>query len=256
MKILTNLIVVSTLTCFLTLSNIVFADESVKLFSPEKEAKLIALLKKASKEERDPILTYLLFNQFELSDQQKNPLSWDATAWIGRDAHKIYFRTEGENVSGKTDSENQLLYSHPILPFWDIQAGLTFDQRNEFKNQNWAAVGIQGLAPYFFDTSTYLLLNKDNVGIRFDGEFDFKFTQRLILTPQIKFNYYAKDQPLYGVGSGLSSSELGIRLRYELNRKLAPYVGVKWQKKYGTTAQLANNYATDVSLVAGVRFWL
>ncbi|PCI63278.1 MAG: copper resistance protein CopB [Gammaproteobacteria bacterium] len=263
MKIFTHVIVMATLSCFLTLSNKVSANtdlaaDPVKLFSPEKEAKLIELLKKAGKAERDPTLFYLLFDQLEFSSQQQNPLSWDSTAWIGRDSHKIYFKTEGESVSGETDSENQLLYSHAIFPFWDVQAGATFDQSTEGKDQNWATVGVQGLAPYFFDTSIYLLLNNNNAGVSFDGEFDFLFSQRLILTPQIKVNYYSQDQPEYGIGSGLSSSELGVRLRYEINRKLAPYFGVKWQKSYGATADLlkqANTKSSDVSVVAGVRFW-
>ena len=265
MKKFTNVLTIATLSCFLTLSNTVSANagsantvsatDPVKLFSPEKEAKLIELLRKAGKKERDPTLFYLLFDQLEFSSQQQSPLSWDSTAWIGRDSNKVYFKSEGESVSGATDSENQLLYSHAIFPFWDAQAGLTFDQSNGSKNQNWATIGVQGLAPYFFDTSIYLLVNKDNAGIRFDGEFDFLFTQRLILTPQIKVNYYSKDQPQYSIGSGLSSSELGLRLRYEFSRKFAPYLGVKWQKNYGTTAKLTNTKSADFSVVAGLRFW-
>ncbi len=258
LKISKNAIVIAILSCFLGLSINVFAADAVKLFSPEKEAKLIEMLKKAGKEERDPMLFSVLFDQLEFSDQSQSPLSWDSTAWIGRDSHKIYFKTEGEKTSGETDSENQLLYSRPVYPFWDVQAGITFDQSTENKNQNWATLGVQGLAPYFFDTSIYLLANKDNVGIRLDGEFDFLFTQRLILTPQIKANYYTQDQPEYGIGSGLSSSELGVRLRYEFSRKFAPYLGVKWQKNYGATADLlkqANTKSSDISMVAGLRFW-
>jgi len=258
MKIFTHAIVIATLSCFLVLSNTVFAAEPVKLFSPEKQEKLIELLKKEGKKERDPTLFYLLFDQLEFSDQSQNPLSWNSTAWIGRDSHKIYFKTEGETTFGETDSENQLLYSHPVFPFWDVQAGVTFDQSTENKNQYWATVGGQGLAPYFFGTGISLLLNNDNAGIRFDGEFDFLFTQRLILTPQIKVNYYSQDQPQYGIGSGLSSSELGLRLRYELSRKFAPYLGMKWQKSYGSTADLLKQEktkASDVSMVAGLRFW-
>jgi len=258
MKISINAMAIATLSCFLGLSSNVFADDTVKPFSPQKEAKLIEMLKKAGKAERDPTLFYLLFDQLEFSSQSQNPLSWDSTAWVGRDNHKIYFKSEGESVSGEIDSENQLLYSHPVFPFWDVQAGVTFDQSTESKNQNWATVGMQGLAPYFLETSLYLLLNNDNAGIRFDGEFDFLFTQRLILTPQIKVNYYTQDQPEYGIGSGLSSSELAVRLRYEINRKITPYFGVKWQKSYGSTADLlkqTNTKSSEVSAVAGLRFW-
>lgn len=261
MKIVKNTIAIATLSCFLGLSTTVVATDTVKLFSPEKEAKLIEMLKKAGKAERDPMLFSLLFDQLEFSSQQQSPLSWDSTAWIGRDSHKLYLKSEGESTSGETDSENQLLYSHAVYPFWDIQAGVTFDQSSggeSSKNQNWATIGMQGLAPYFFDTSIYLLVNKDNVGVRLDGEFDFLFTQRLILTPQIKVNYYSQDQPEYGIGSGLSSSELGLRLRYEYSRKFAPYFGAKWQKNYGATADLLNQSNTknsEVSLVAGLRFW-
>ncbi|GEM_PF-1458111 len=215
-------------------------------------------INKMAKKERDPLLASLLFDQFEVSNETDNPISWEMNAWIGTDWHKLYFNSEGKQVNGKGESENQLLYSRPIAPFWDLQAGLEVDLNEESKQNSWAAIGIQGLAPYFFETTAYLIANDQNVGFKLDAEYEALFTQRLILTPQFKLNAYSADQTQYGIGSGLSSTELGLRLRYEISRKFAPYIGIKWSKAYGKTADLittGGGEAENSSAVAGIRFW-
>ena len=93
---------------------------------------------------------------------------------------------------------------------------------------------------------------------RLEGSYDERITQRLIFQPRAELNFSAQDMPVIGVGSGLTDFELGARLRYEIRRELAPYVGVEWSRKAGDTARLARLAGEDpdaVSFVAGVRVW-
>lgn len=207
--------------------------------------------------ERDPLLTYFLMDTLEISSQTDNPTSWDATAWIGKDWHKLYFKTEGETLNGQTESENQLLYSRPIEKFWDLQMGLGYDT-TPHKNQTWGVIGFQGLAPYFFETNAVLLANDKNIGFRLDTEYEALFTQKLILTPSLKLSAYSSDDESMGIGSGLSSAELGLRLRYEFSRKFAPYIGIKLNQAFGKTSDYVKSEGGDeseTSFVAGLRFW-
>lgn len=215
-------------------------------------------LNKMAKSERDPFLASVLFDQFEVSSDTDNPISWEMNAWAGTDWNKVYFNSEGEQNNGKGESENQLLYSRPIAPFWDIQLGVEADLTEEDKLNTWGVIGVQGLAPYFFETRAYLVANMDNIGFKLDAEYEALFTQKLILTPQFKLNAYSSDQTQYGIGSGISSMGLGLRLRYEITRKFAPYIGIKWNKTYGKTADLATaggGKTENSSAVAGLRFW-
>jgi copper resistance protein B len=182
--------------------------------------------------ERDPLLTYFLMDTLEISNDSGNPTSWDATAWVGTDWHKLYLKTEGENVNGQKETENQLLYSRPIKRFWDIQMGLGYDTTPE-NTQTWGVIGLQGLAPYFFETNVALVANDQNIGLRFDTEYEALITQKLILTPSIAFDVYSNNDPQMGLGSGLSSSQAELRLRYEFTRKFAPYIGVTHNHTYG-----------------------
>jgi copper resistance protein B len=207
--------------------------------------------------ERDPLLTYFLMDQLEVSDQTDTPTSWGATAWVGKNWHKLYLKTEGESVNGQTESENQLLYSRPIESFWDIQMGLGYDTTPE-KDQSWGVIGLQGLAPYFFETNAVVVANDKNIGFRFETEYEALFTQKLILTPSLKFSAYSADDESMGIGSGISSSEFGLRLRYEFSREFAPYIGLKFNKFFGKTAdyvEAEGGKDSETSLVAGLRFW-
>ena len=207
--------------------------------------------------ERDPLLTYFLMDTLEISNQTSIPVYWGATAWIGKDWHKLYFKTEGESVDSQVESESQLLYSRPIEKFWDVQMGLAYDS-TPHKNQNWGVIGLQGLAPYFFETNAVILANDQNIGFRLDTEYEALLTQKLILTPSLKLSAYSSDDEFMGIGAGLSSAELGVRLRYEFSRKFAPYIGVKFNQAYGTTAdyiKAEGGEKSETSLVAGLRFW-
>ncbi|HEC13327.1 MAG TPA: copper resistance protein B [Acidiferrobacteraceae bacterium] len=208
----------------------------------------------------DPLLSFVKVDQFELRDAEGgNSFVWDAQGWVGYDLKKLWIKTEGERVGGETEeAEVQFLYSRSFARYWDVQAGWRRDIRPE-PNRDWAVLGVQGLAPYFFEVDAALFVGTDGrTAARLEAEYEFLITQRLILTPDIEFNLYGKDDPLTGVGSGLSDMELGLRLRYEIRREFAPYVGVNWIRKFGGTADFARVVGAstnDVQWVAGLRAW-
>lgn len=150
-------------------------------------------------------------------------------------------------------SQNELVYSRAIKPMWDIQVGLAYD-KNADESQTWGEVAISGLAPYYFETRAAVLINDSgNIGLRIDLEYEALLTQKLILTPSLEADFYTKDNPEMNLGSGLSSVEAGLRLRYEFKRKFAPYVGAEWEKTFGDTRHY--NAVDNIHMVYGVRFW-
>ncbi len=210
--------------------------------------------------EDDPILFKFMIDQLEYRDGDAgNPWVWEADAWIGRDLNKLWIKTEGEYVDSETEeAEGQFLYSRAILPYWDVQAGW----RREFRprpNRDWFALSLQGLAPYFFEVDASLFVGEEGrTAVRLQGEYELMFTQRLVLSPEIEINLFGKDDPGRGVGSGLSDLELGLRLRYEVRREFAPYVGVNWEKVFGETADFARDEGeptSDTQFVIGFRAW-
>lgn len=186
--------------------------------------------------------------------------TWDAQAWYGDDYDKLWIKTEGEGVQGDRieDAEIQALYSHLISPFWNVQAGLRYDIRPD-PGRSHAVFGFQGLAPYWFEIDQALFVSEDG-DVSFRGEFEYEllFTQRLILSPRLEINLAAQDVPEYGIGSGLNSTEMGLRLRYHIARELAPYIGVSYEQKYGETKDIAEREGestSTTSFVVGVRAW-
>lgn len=185
---------------------------------------------------------------------------WDAEAWFGGDIDKLVLKSEGEGrFGGALDKgEAQALWAHAIGPYFDVQAGI----RQDFgpgPSPTHAVIGFEGLAPYWFDVEGALFLSqKGDVTGRFEGSYDQRLTQRLILQPWTELNFALQDVPAQGIGSGLSSVELGLRLRYEFIREFAPYVGFVWERRIGRTARFARAAGEDPSrpaFVAGIRFW-
>ncbi len=210
--------------------------------------------------EDDPLLLTVILDQIETRDAAgDNTLSWDAQGWLGKDFHKIWFKTDGERTAGNTDeAELQFLYSKAIARYWDFQLGV----RHDFEpspSQSWVAIGFKGLAPYFFDIDAAAFIgDSGRVALRFEAEYELLITQRLILTPDIEINLYGQNDPDVGIGAGLSDLEAGLRLRYEIRRQFAPYIGVNWSRLFGNTADFANIAGRDTSeaqLVIGLRAW-
>jgi len=210
--------------------------------------------------EDDPLLLTVILDQLEMRDVGgDNTLSWDGQGWLGRDLHKIWFKTDGERTAGSTDeAELQFLYSKVIARYWDFQLGV----RHDFKpspSRSWAAIGFKGLAPYFFDIDAAAFIGESGrTALRFEAEYELLFTQRLILTPDIEINLYGQNDPDVGIGAGLSDLELGLRLRYEIRRQFAPYIGINWSRLFGNTAdfaRIAGDKSSETQLVIGLRAW-
>ena len=208
----------------------------------------------------DPVLAKFMVNQLEVrSTDGPDPRVLEAEAWIGRDLNKLWLKADVEYVDGKTEeAEVQALYSRAIAPYWNFQVGWRHDRRPK-PSRDWLAIGFEGLAPYWFEIDAAAFIGESGqVGARLEAEYEVMFTQRWVLSPELKVNLHAKNDEATGTGSGLSDTELGLRLRYEIRREFAPYIGVNWVKKYGNTADFARQDgedSNDVQFVAGVRAW-
>ena len=207
--------------------------------------------------EDNPLLTMVKVDQLELSDGDAS--TWDAQAWLGKDLNKLWIKTEGEVVDGDLEeAEYQFLYSRAIAPFWDAQFGWRHDSKPT-PDRDWLAIGIQGVAPYFFETDIAVFVGeKGNVGLRTEFEYELLLSQKWILTPEVEANFFSKNDTELGIGSGLSDVSFGLRLRYEIKREFAPYLGVEWTKQFGETADLIKDEggdSRDVQWVLGLRAW-
>lgn len=208
------------------------------------------------------IFYYLLFDQLEYQvNDSQNIFNWDVSGWVGGDYQKFVFKTEGD-VSlddGNGEAELQFLYSKQVSPYWDLQVGLRYDQLygDKGNGRGFAVVGIQGLAPYFIEIDSALFIShQGDISARFKAEYELLLSQRLILQPKIETNLAIQQVEEFGIGSGFNNLELGLRLRYEINRQFAPYIGISWNKLFGNTANFAEEEgesSDDVKFVAGVR---
>ncbi len=209
--------------------------------------------------EDDPLVTKIMIDQLETRIVDgDDPLVLEAQAWIGYDLDKFVIKADVEQVKNNIEElELQALYSRAVDPYWDLQIGVRQDQKP--LERNWLAIGFQGVAPYWFEIDTALFIGESSqVGLRFSAEYEWMITQRWVLSPEIEFNIHSKDDEAVGTGSGLSDSQIGIRLRYEIKREFAPYIGINWNNKYGNTATFARDEGEKVSstqFVAGVRAW-
>jgi copper resistance protein B len=198
------------------------------------------------------IFAHLLVDQFEARLGSSDAFWWDAQAWVGTDENRLYLLTEGEGASGAvTDGQHELLYDRPISTFFDVQAGMRTDL-DSARSRSWAALGIAGLAPYFLQLSgTLYASDGGHYAARGTVAYDLLLTQRLILTPAVELNAYSRPDSVRLTGSGLSGIEAGLRLRYEITRKFAPYLGVSYERNAAPGVTLN---ATRVAV--GVHAWL
>ena len=204
--------------------------------------------------------SFVLFDRLEAWDADHGRgQAWEAQAWIGGDLSRLWLRSEGERVDGHTESANlEVLYGRSVSARWDVVGGV----RHDFQPgspQTWAAIGLQGLAPYKFEVqATAYLGESGQTAANIEVEYELLLTNRLILQPLVELEWHGKDDPRRGVGSGLGKLEAGLRLRYEFTRRFAPYVGVVHERAFGGTADLheaAGEDARDTRVVAGLRLW-
>ncbi|MPS71433.1 MAG: copper resistance protein B [Novosphingobium sp.] len=203
----------------------------------------------------------VMFNLAEYQARKgRDGYRWDGEAWLGGDINRLTIKSEGEGVlrKGVEAAEVQALYSRAIGPYFNLQAGV----RHDFKpgpSRTYAVIGFEGLAPFWFEVEgAAFLSDKGDVLGRLEGYYDQRLTQRLVLQPRVELNLAAQDVPENRIGAGLSSAELGLRLRYEITRQFAPYVGISYEAKTGQSARYARtdgDDSTTTSFVAGVRVW-
>ena len=186
--------------------------------------------------------------------------AWDIEGWYGGDIHRMWLKSEGEGEPGGRieDAEIQALYSQAISPFFDARFGIRHDVRPD-PDRSYLAGGIHGLMPFVFEVDAALFLSeKGDLSGRVEAEYDLQIAQRLVLQPRIELEFAAQAASELGIGSGLNSIEAGLRLRYEIRREIAPYVGIAWERKLGETADFALLSGEDersLQLVVGARFW-
>lgn len=203
----------------------------------------------------------VLFNLAEYQARRgRDGYRWDASTWFGGDINRLAVKSEGEGSFGEPidHGEVQALWSHAVDPYWNLQGGIRQDF-GKGPDRTYAVLGIEGLAPYWFDLGASAYVStKGDVLARVEGDIDQRITQKLILQPRLEANFAAQDIPENAIGSGLSNLELGLRLRYELRKEFAPYIGVSWDRKFGDTARYARaagEHVSSTSFVAGIRFW-
>ncbi|HJS11524.1 copper resistance protein B [Sphingopyxis sp.] len=213
------------------------------------------------KENGAQTIAFISFNLAEYQARKgRDGFRWDGEAWYGGDINRLTLKSEGEGAFGDgiESAEVQALYSRAIGPYFNAQAGIRQDL-GPGPDRTYATIGFEGLAPYWFEVEGALFLsNKGDLLARLEGYYDQRITQKLILQPMAEMNFALQDVPETGVGSGLSDVELGLRLRYEVVKEFAPYVGVEWARKVGDTARFARAAGEDpsgVSFVMGVRAW-
>jgi len=186
---------------------------------------------------------------------------WDVQGWSGGDINRFWWKSEGEGEfgGGLEEAEVQALYSRAVRPFWDVQAGVRHDFRPEAEDTTHLVLGVQGLAPHWWEIDAAAFLSADgDLTARVEAEYDQRITQRLILQPRIEVELSASDIPELETGSGLAFVEAGLRLRYEFHREFAPYVGVEWSGAFGDTAdyiEAAGGETDDTRVVVGLRAW-
>jgi len=203
----------------------------------------------------DPLRATLLADRFESASGQWSKwerVVWDVSANAGYDLDKAYLYSEGSKDPQGSESQNELVYSRAMAPYWDVQIGAEADTADS-ETVGWGVLALQGLAPYYFETRLRVMINDQAIGVNAEAEYEMLFTQRLILTPRVEAQAYSSHIETLGVGAGLSSLEAGLRLRYEFIREFAPYAGVTYAATFGNTRKYTP--LDELQAVVGVRFW-
>lgn len=225
-------------------------------------ADVMAAARAALREEHGAqLLSKVMVNTAEYAvGSGKDGYHWEAEAWFGGDINRAVLKTKGEGViDGDLEhAEVQALYSRAIGPYFDLQAGVRHDITPN-PSRSYAVLGVEGLAPYWFEVEAAAFLSdKGDVLARLGASYDQLITQRLIVEPSVELNMSAQNIPAMGIGSGVSDVELGLRVRYEIRREFAPYVGISYARKIGNTADLARTSSAHVgetAFVIGIRTW-
>lgn len=207
----------------------------------------------------DPVLAALAFDRLEWQDAGAgDAAAWELQGWIGDLENRLWLRSEGARHHGRLDhGDVEVLWGRPTGPWWDRLIGVRHDLGHG--GRDWLAIGVQGLAPYKFEIAVTGYLGSDgHATLRAEAEYELLLSNRWILQPRIEANAYTRDDRTAGTGRGLSDASAGLRLRYEVTRQFAPYVGYEWSRRFGRSAdfaEAAGEAPFDHAWVAGIRFW-
>ncbi|KXS36852.1 MAG: copper resistance protein B [Halomonadaceae bacterium T82-2] len=204
--------------------------------------------------------------EYVWTDENKDAIAWDFQGWYGGDFQRLYIKGEGKNRQGDgEDAEFEtldLLYSHLIADFWELQGGIGYQggiASSDHPERTFAVIGLLGTIPYQFEVDTALRVSDEgDVSASLEAEYEIRMTQRVILQPRVEAEAATSDVEEFSVVRGLNYTRAGMRLRYEVTRKLAPYIGTYWEKQYGKTAELTREALGETEgsgVVAGVRMW-
>lgn len=185
---------------------------------------------------------------------------FDVRGWYGSTYDRLYVKFEGDVASGRLEeSQTDILWSHAYSAYFDTQLGIRLDQYDEGVDRQWLAIGLQGLAPYWFELDmTAYIGESGRTALSLEAEYEILLSQQWVLQPRAEVSLYGQDDIENGLGDGFSDVAFGLRVRYEMTRQFAPYVGVEWTSKLGQTADIAradNESVRDTRYVAGIKFW-
>lgn len=212
------------------------------------------------------IYSLVLFEQLEFRQGLgSDGVRWDVLSWIGGDYNRLWIETEGQVSTGGDGGEIErldVLYGRLISPFWDFQAGISYQRDwggGEQADRVSAVIGLQGLSPYNFEVDTNLRISQDgDVSADLQATYDLLLTQRIVLQPRFETLVAAQEVPELGIGTGFNSVRLGLRLRYAIRREIVPYIGFTWAYQFAGTADLARANGEDVlnlAVVVGGSIW-
>ncbi|MFA7276670.1 MAG: copper resistance protein B [Pseudobdellovibrionaceae bacterium] len=200
--------------------------------------------------------SYPVYHMFRVetdigTNKGKTISSWDVDGWIGTDYNKLWLKSEGENMDGTLEAaEFWGMYSHNIATFWDAQIGFRHDSKPT--STTYAVFGVNGLAPYYFETEAHGFVSEHgDVTARFKTENDFLITQKLILQPYAEVNLSAQKVAEQDIGTGVTDAQTGLQTRYEITKRIAPYIDVHYGQKFGAAKSIAENNHEDSSELVG-----
>ena len=199
----------------------------------------------------DPTLAFFKADQLEIRDTDEgNVTVMELDAWVGKDLEKVWLKYGQESLEGEVESsELDIMYSKALTAFWDIQYGVR-TVLEPSTGDTWVGVSLMGVAPYLFEVDANVFVNSDgNINARIDAEYEYLFTQKLVLVPNIELGLYTKDDAAAGIESGFATLEIGTRIQYRLTRDFVPYAGINLEKTFG------DNASSETQLVAGISFW-
>jgi copper resistance protein B len=184
--------------------------------------------------------TTKLENEWMVDEDGKGNLGTKFETLIGTDENRLFIEANSEkSESNDPKYAVSALYSRNVAPFWDVQAGVRYseDKNNSSSDRVDGVIGILGLAPYFFETQAYLYGGENNFwGASFELERDLLLTQKLITQPYIEADVIFSDDSNYAAKSGLSELKTGIKTRYEITKRIKPFIDVAYQYEKGQKA--------------------